>query len=246
LEPETLVHSSHDLADALSNAAEQINTRRALPEVLQTLVETAQRSLPGADHVGISVFHSDGRIETLAASDDFVLRLDTIQYQLNEGPCIDAMREQGVVVASRAELARRWPRFMAQAVPLGLRSQMGVRLFIEGQTLGGLNLYSTRADHFNGDLQHVAQLFASHASLALGKARLEQTMTDGMLSRQRIGQAIGILMQKYELDEDRAFAYLARVSQTSNIKVRDIADEVVEAANRANRLPANRPHEEGM
>lgn len=231
------------LSEALTRAAQEINTRRELPEILQAVVETAQRSLPGIDHVGISITHADGEVETRAATDDLVYQLDKLQYQLNEGPCLDAIRQANMVAVSRSELERRWPTFMAQAAPLGLRSQIGLRLYLERETLGGLNLYSTRSDEIDLDVQHFAQMFATHAALALGKARFEETMSAGMASRQRIGQAVGILMERFELDEDRAFAYLARVSQTSNIKLREIADEIVSEANESNRLPDSRPME---
>jgi transcriptional regulator with GAF, ATPase, and Fis domain len=237
------VPSYFPLAEALTVAVQEIDTRRELPEILQALLGTAQPSLPGVDHVGISVTHSDRQVETLAATDDLVQQLDKLQYQLNEGPCLDAIRQDGVVVVSRAELEARWPSFMDQAAMLGLRSQMSLRLYVETETLGGLNLYSTQADHIDRDVQHIAQMFAWHAALALGKARFEEAMSVGMASRQRIGQAVGILMERYELVEDRAFAYLARVLQTSNIKLREVADEVVDSCNDQNRLPERRPLE---
>jgi len=231
------------VAEALGQAAQEMVTRHELPEVLQSLVDIARDSVPGIEHVGISIVHSDGRIQTLAATDDFVNQLDELQYRLDEGPCLDAIRHDSVVVVSRSELLSRWPRFMEEAAVLGLRSHMGLRLRTEEKTLGGFNLYSTRADQIDPDAQHVARLFSSHAALALGTFPLEDTITAGLTSRQRIGQAVGILMQRYELDEDRAFAYLARAAQASHMPLRDVAEEVVSSANDANRLPADRPLE---
>jgi hypothetical protein len=112
---------------------------------------------------------------------------------------------------------------------------MGLRLFDDQQTLGGLNMYSTAAVEIDADVLHIAELFASHAALALGKARIEGNMTAGMENPQRIGQAAGILREWYELDEVRAFGYLTRVSQTSNLKLRDIAEELVTTLNDRNR-----------
>lgn len=229
--------TSTPVADALSQVAADINTRRPLPDVLQDLVHMACRSLPGVDHAGISLTHSDGSIETAAATDELVRELDQIQYRLGEGPCLRAIRDEGVVVINYARTDDRWPVFIKEACARGLRSQMGLRLYSDEQTLGGLNLYSTDTDELDHDTLHVAQLFASHAALALGKARLEENLLAGMSSRQRIGMAVGIVMQRYELDESRAFQYLARVSQTSNTRLRDIADELVDGANQANRLP---------
>ena len=225
------------LAEALATAAEQMSTRRPLDEVLHHLVSMAQRSLPGVDHAGISITHADGSIETIAATDDLVLKLDHLQYEMNEGPCLDAIRDEGVVIVNHADREQRWPRFTERATALGLRSQMGVRLYANQQTLGGLNLYATQVDEIDPDVIHMAQLFASHAALALGHARVEQNLLQAMTSRQRIGVAVGIVMERYGLDEQRAFQYLARVSQNSNVKLREIADEVVDSTNEKQIVP---------
>ena len=225
------------LAEALATAAEQMSTRRPLDEVLHHLVSMAQRSLPGVDHAGISITHADGSIETIAATDDLVLKLDHLQYEMNEGPCLDAIRDEGVVIVNHADREQRWPRFTERATALGLRSQMGVRLYANQQTHGGLNLYATQVDEIDPDVIHMAQLFASHAALALGHARVEQNLLQAMTSRQRIGVAVGIVMERYGLDEQRAFQYLARVSQNSNVKLREIADEVVDSTNEKQIVP---------
>ena len=211
-----------------------------MPELLHELVHMAGRSIAGVDHVGISVLHDDGRIETLAATDDLVLKLDHLQYDLDEGPCISAIRQEGVVFVNHADQEQRWPRFMAQAARLGLRSQMGIRLYANSETVGGLNLYATRGAGIDAEMVHVASLFASHAALALGKARTEDHLKRGMASHQRIGVAVGIIMERYHLDENRAFEYLSRVSQNSNTKLRDIADEVVRPANDRDRVSPNK------
>ena len=229
------------LAEALAEAAHQINVRRPLTEVLQDLVDMAGRSLPGVDHVGISVTHTGGGIETVAATDDLVLKLDQLQYELNEGPCLTAMRNELVVVVNHADREQRWPRFIERAAALGLRSQMGLRLYANNETVGGLNLYATQCEQIDPEVVHVANLFASQAALVLGKARMEEHLTEAMVTRQRVGVAVGIIMQRYDMDEDRAFQYLARVSQSSNVKLRQIAEQLVSSTNEQNRLPLNRP-----
>jgi GAF domain-containing protein len=219
------------IPEALSQAARDINTKRPLSEVLLSIAESAKQSMPGVDHVGISVTHRGHEVETLAATDDFVSELDELQYTLNEGPCLDAIWEDGIVVVNHAETDSRWPRYMKEATSRGLRSQMGIRLYTERETLGGLNLYSTHRDELDPETEHVARLFGSHAALALGKAKVEQNMSQAIESRKAIGQAIGIVMERYGLDEERAFQYLTRVSQASNTKLRDVATELVRLGN---------------
>ena len=95
-----------------------------------------------------------------------------------------------------------------------------MRLYTERETLGGLNMYSTSSDTIDSAAVHMAELFAAHASLALGHARREEQLSTALLTRKVIGQAIGILMERHGLDEDGAFAYLTRVSSHSNVKLR--------------------------
>ncbi|GAB2752533.1 ANTAR domain-containing protein [Nocardioides pakistanensis] len=108
---------------------------------------------------------------------------------------------------------------------------MGLRLFADGQTLGGLNLYSTEGESIDPEVRQVAELLAAHAALALGRARREEGLSSALTNRRVIGQAIGIVMERYQMDEDRAFQYLVRVSQHSNIKLRDVARELVDQGN---------------
>jgi GAF domain-containing protein len=220
-----------DIADALAVSARHIITPRDLDTTLDVIVQTAQRSLPGMEHVGISIAHHRGKIETKAATDQLVWELDSLQYDLNEGPCLHAIEAERVVRVEHAHHEQRWPRYIPRAVEFGVRSQLGIRLYVEEETLGGLNMYSTSHDTIDPEVEHLAELFAAHAALALGRARREDTLNTALFTRKMIGQAIGILMERYDLDEERAFQYLTRVSQHSNIKLRDVAHEIVEQRN---------------
>ena len=124
----------------------------------------------------------------------------------------------------------RWPQYVAEAAQRGLRAQMGLQLFTEAGTLGGLNLYSVRPG-VDPDAVQLAELFAAHAAIALGRARHEHQLNESVASRQAIGTAVGIIMERYRIAEDRAFQFLVRASSTSNLKLRAIAQEVVETAN---------------
>jgi len=220
-----------DIREALAYVAREINQTRTLDTTLTTIVETAARSLPGIDHVGVTIASRAGTMETIAATDDLVSELDRLQYDLGEGPCVHAILSEPVTRIENASLERRWPRFMPPAIARGLRSQLGMRLYAERQTLGSLNMYSTSEDTIDPDALHMAELFAAHASVALGRARREEDLNAALLTRKVIGQAIGILMERYAFDEDRAFAYLTRVSSRSNTKLRDVAKEIVEQRN---------------
>lgn len=220
-----------DIADALARATREINAPTDLDSTLQRIVEVAARSLPGIDHAGISVAHRDGRMETKAGTDALVWQLDDLQYSLREGPCVYAVEAEPVVVVNHIRHEQRWPRYVPPAVKAGLRAQIGLRLYLEQKTLGGLNLYSTETDEIDPDVEHTAALFAAHAAVAMGRARTEETLHSAVRTRTLIGQAVGIVMQRYEIDDDRAFRYLARVSQHGNVKLRDVAAELVHQLN---------------
>jgi GAF domain-containing protein len=221
-----------DLASALARAARTIDRKQDLEESLDAIVHTARTSIPGFDHVGISIIDRHDRIHTKAATDQLVWDLDRVQYDLGEGPCVSAMRETPVVLVPHARTDRRWPRYMPEAVRAGLLSQLAVRLFLDDRgTMGGLNLYSTTQETLDPDAEGIADLFAAHAAIALGRAREIANLHEALHSRKLIGQAIGVLMERYGVDEDHAFSYLVRASSHDNVKLRDVAQHLVDEAN---------------
>ena len=226
-----MADSSTPLAAALTEAAVVINSPRTLEETLDAIVGAAQRSVQDFDCVGISVVHRDGSIETLAGTDQLVWELDHVQYRLDEGPCVEALRKEPVVVLQHPRDEARWPRYLPEATRHGVRSQVGLRLTNDDEVLGGLNFYSTRHDRIDPQALEAAALFATHAAIALGRARQEHQLNEALESRKVIGQAVGILMERYQIDQDRAFGFLVRASSTSHLKLRTVAQELVESRN---------------
>ena len=221
-----------DFSRSIESAARTINHPRTLDETLQTIVDVARNSVPGFDQVGISTLTREGAVETRAFSGDLVLRLDELQYGLGEGPCFDTLRGRGIVTAPTIRHDQRWPSYVPEAVALGVRSQLAVRLYLDSEgTLGGINFYSTVTDDVSRDAAAIAQLFATHSAIALGHLHERETLNEALHTRKVIGQAIGIVMERYEMNEDRAFAFLVRASSHSNIKLRAIAQELVDEGN---------------
>jgi GAF domain-containing protein len=193
-------------------------------------VQATVASVPGFDHVGVSIMHRNGQVETKAGTGQLVWDLDAVQYELGEGPCVDTLRGEVTVTAPTIRLDQRWPRFVPRAVEAGVRSQLALQLYVEDETLGGLNLYSTQSEEIDPTAEHAAGIFATHAALALGRARRESQLAEAIGTRQSIGTAVGLIMGRYQLDRERAFQFLTRASSTSNIKIRDIADEIIKTA----------------
>ena len=229
-----------DFAQSIAEAARTLNKPRSLLDTLQTIVEVACNSVPGFDQVGISTLERRGEVETRAFTGDLVLRLDALQHDLAEGPCWAALQEGDAVSVSHLATERRWPRYVPQALAAGVRSQLAVKLYLDRGTLGGINFYSTAHDEVGAEAQALARLFATHAAIALGHAQERETFTEGLVTRRAIGQAIGILMERYGMNEDRAFAFLVRASSHANIKLRSVAQELVEEGNRVQTASSDR------
>ena len=209
-----------------------MNQKKSLDETLQAIAEVARDSVPGFDQVGISTLSTNGKVETRAFTGDLVLQLDKVQYDLREGPCVETLRDSDVVTAPHIRHDQRWPRYVPEAVSLGVQSQLAVKLYLDEEgTLGGINFYSTVSEEVDPDAEALADLFAAHSAIALGHARERENLNEALHSRKVIGQAIGILMERYAMDEDRAFAFLVRASSQSNIKLRAIAQELVDQHN---------------
>jgi GAF domain-containing protein len=224
---------SAEVATSLLQAAQVVTSARlTLEETLDAIAQAVRRSLPAFDHVGLSVAEAGGRLTTRAATDELVRRFDDLQYGFDEGPCVESVRGETPVVAfEHADPDERWPDYLKRARPAGLRAQLGVRIAAEEEVLGGLNLYSTSTDTIAPAAPTVAQLFAAQAAIALSRSRREEQLREAITTRKIIGQAIGLTMERYKIDEDRAFTFLVRASQTSNVKLRDIAARVVDMSN---------------
>lgn len=223
-----------DITDAMARAARTMRHETSLEETLQAVVESARYSVPGFDAVGISTVAKDGTIETRASTGGLVLTLDAVQYDLREGPCVDTLHEVDVLEVPGLRHDQRWPRYVPAAVEAGVRAQMALKLYLDDQgTLGTMNFYSTEAEDIRPEASAIADLLAAHAAVALGHAREQQSLGEAVATRQVIGQAVGIVMERYGLPESRAFDFLVRTSSTSNIKLREIARQLVRQGDEA-------------
>jgi hypothetical protein len=222
---------------AIAAASRTIHEPNAsLDAALEIIAFAARDSIPGFDLVGISTIDHRGDTETRAVTDPRVLEFDKLQYSLGEGPCLDALGAAHVVSVPRLRHEQRWPRYVPQVVRLGLRSQLAVKIGLDGNgTLGGINLYSTTDDEIDPQAESIAELFAVHAAATMGSVIKIHQLNAAMQTRKVIGEAIGILMERYGIREDNAFQFLVRASQSDNIKVRDIAQRIVEETNQRDR-----------
>jgi GAF domain-containing protein len=154
-------------------------------------------------------------------------KADALQYEFDEGPGLDAIWELDTYLIDNLCTESRWPRWAPSAAALGLTSVLSLRLETSSETLGALNLYATVPFAFDSTDVAVASIFARHASYALDAAQEATGLRTALRSRQLIGVAQGILMQRYQLTLDQSFEVLRRYSQDQNVKLRDVAEHLV-------------------
>jgi GAF domain-containing protein len=217
-QPERLVDTANRLAAAL--------VPTDLDDTLQAITDTAVKVLPQVDSASITLLHSDGTLETKAPTSQALVELDAHQYALREGPCYFAATSQPVVVSWNLAADDRFPSYGPLAVDSGIRSQAGLRLFSGSKAQGALNLYSSRPGAFE-DFDELGALFATQAGTAIAYATEISNLKDALATRTTIGQAVGITMERYAMTDDRAFAFLTRVSQQRNVKLRLVAQEMI-------------------
>lgn len=214
-----IVAAARRLSEALSPGT--------LDETLARITAAAVEVLPDVDLASITVKHADGRLETAAPTDEMLLKIDAAQYELQEGPCFESAVETAHITAPHLADDPRFPRYAPIAVEAGIRAQAGVRLFDTRSSNGALNLYSGRDGAFE-DLGTLTELFAHHAATALAYARQVGQLQEAVQTRQLIGQAVGVVMERFGLDEARAFGFLTRLSQDTNIKLRTVAQQLLD------------------
>jgi GAF domain-containing protein len=193
---------------------------------LQRIVDVAVIELP-ADHAGISEIRG-GDVLTRAATGETAIAIDQAQYLTGEGPCLTSLRDEITVRSDDLTAETRWPKFTPAAVAAGARSMMSVQLFVEGDNLGALNLYALASNAFSEPDESTALLLASHAAIALHSSQMEIHLREAIVTRDVIGQAKGVLMERLKIDQARAFEWLVVASQRTHRKLRDVAEEIAE------------------
>jgi GAF domain-containing protein len=218
------------LAAQFAAVARALESEPTVEATLGRIVEIARLIVPGCHHAGITVLRR-GKPETPAATDAVSAAVDAVQYETGEGPCLSAIVTADLFRTGDLAAETRWPKFSRPAVErTGVRSVLAYRLFTEEDTLGALNLYSRERDAFGDDSVGVGTILTAHAALAFARAR-ERAQISGLeqavASNRAIGMAIGILMAIGHVGQDEAFDLLRTVSQRTNRKLREIADDVV-------------------
>jgi GAF domain-containing protein len=232
-----------DITDNLNELSGLLLSEETLRSTLDRVATLATATIDGCGSAGVTLIEGSG-VTTAAATDDFTLRIDGDQYSNSEGPCLEATSTQQIVSAEDIAGDDRWPRFARAASKHGLGSVLSMPLSVREQPMGALNLYSKTTHSFGGTARSIATLFARQASVAISNAQtyastlaLTDQLREAIKSREVIGEAKGILMAEESVSEDEAFEMLKRVSQNQNVKLREIAQRIVDKATETSDQP---------
>ncbi|SDF73127.1 GAF domain-containing protein [Lentzea fradiae] len=221
-----MAHDDSDLATQLTDIARGLRRQRGEQETLDAIVHAAVGSIPGAEHAGIMTITGRKEIKTVATTGELPCEVDQAQLDSGEGPCLTALYLEKIVSVPDVAGDERWRAFGRKAADLKVGSMLSFQLFVDDEDLGALNLYAAGTRAFADESVHVGSLFAGHSAIALAAATEREQLGEAVATRDLIGQAKGILMERHQMDADQAFAVLVRASQYLNLKLRDIAEHL--------------------
>ena len=195
--------------------------------VLQRLVDAMVVNLVNVDYAGVTML-DHGELTSQAVSDPLVSKLDDLQHRLREGPCVESAEEKRTIRVDDLRDENRWPAFVSAARDLGVSAILSVRLFSAASVSAALNLYAMQPSAFDDEDADWAIMLAAPAGLAVSAHRKIENLGIALDSRDLIGQAKGILMERHKISAQEAFDLLVVASQNTNRKLRDIAEELAE------------------
>lgn len=196
--------------------------------VIAELAEHAAVEIPGAQYAGITLTRNSKSIETPAATSEWPVLLDKIQQRYLEGPCLTAAWEERTIHVTDLERDDRFPNYRRDALAeTPVRSVMAFQLFIADETLGALNVYAEQPNAFGPESRTLGLIFAAHSSVAWNSARRDEQFRRALASRDIIGQAKGMVMERYGVTAVQAFDLLRKLSQDSNVPLFQVATDLV-------------------
>ena len=198
--------------------------------VLGELTEAAVAAVPEARHAGITVASRGGKVRTATTTGRYPVLLDEIQQRHQQGPCLSAAWEQQMIRVDDLSGEQRWPRYCREVTQVSpIRSIMAFQLFADQRTMGALTFYADQPHAFDDGAVELGLMMATHIALAWNLVRRDEQFRSALASRDLIGQAKGMIMERFAIDASEAFELLKRLSQTSNQPLAVIARQLVES-----------------
>jgi GAF domain-containing protein len=220
--------ANHDLAMRMADLARTAAAPRSVEDVLSDVTAAALELVPGTDTAGVLLIGKGGKWDSMGGTSDLPHLLDELQMKYNEGPCVEAALDDLIVRTEDFRTDERFPNWSPAVVELGVLSGVSFKLYTANRTAGALNLFAFKPNAFDGESETFGTVLAAHAAAAILASREGEELQSALSTRDRIGQAKGIIMERYNVDDIQAFDMLRKLSQDSNIRLVDIAQRVIE------------------
>lgn len=235
--------SQAELNSILLRMGALLVSEESVQSALDLICRLAHATLPSTTGAGVTLIRG-GKRWTAAHSDEVVRKADDLQYDLEEGPCLSAWKDRTVYIIESMETEKRWPKWCPAAAGMGMASSLSVPLIARDQVFGATKVYSDQPSSYGEEEARILAMFAEQAAFLLANVQayneardLNEQLKEALKNRDIIAQAKGILMQRENIDDERAFGVLREISQRRNEKVRDVALKLVEdTLGRSNRL----------
>jgi hypothetical protein len=235
-EPFNAEKIDHGTALLFAHLADLVYTGHSYDRMLEDLVAAAPAMVSGCDHASLMLRRGDGSLATAAASDEVGHKVDALEREVGDGPCVDAITDEAWQLDPNLQRSSQWPRLAQRVVAeTPVRGVAGFRTLVRGTKVGALNFFSDTPDALSTASATEATIVAAFVSVALAAADQHEqaaTLRAGLESNREIGKAIGLLMAGHKVNSDAAFAQLKKASQDLNLKIVDVAREVVDYHNR--------------
>ena len=219
---------NHDLAERMADLARTAAAPRKVADVLSDVTAAAKEMIPGVDTAGVLLIGKGGKWDSLGVTSELPHQLDELQMRFGEGPCVEAALDETIVRTDDFRTEQRWPRYSPAVIKLGVLSGLSFKLYTANRTAGALNLFAFKPRAFDGESETIGTVLAAHAAAAILASREGEELQSALSTRDRIGQAKGIIMERYGVDDIRAFEMLRKLSQDGNTRLVDIAERVIE------------------
>jgi len=222
-----------EVTASIDDLQELLLETEGVEDFLQGLTALAARLISSGASCGMTV-EPNGKPLTVACNNDVAAQVDELQYLLGEGPCLTALADKKVVHVGDVAKETRWPGFSKLASAYEIRSCLALPLFAGAEMVGALTLYSPHQRAFGTRETERIEHFARSASRALAVAvrlasytALVDQLRASLATRAVIDQALGVIMAQNRCNQSEAFALLRGASQRRNVKLRQLAEEVV-------------------
>lgn len=215
------------LRQVMTELTQQFARPTEIDATLQSVTATAVELIDGVECADVLLISGADLFQSVATTSQLAVDIDDLQQRFREGPCLDAAVGNPTVLCNDLREDLRWPRFAEAAVAAGVHSILSFQLFTHSARMGALNLFGLESGVFTVEREAVGAMLATHAAIALIADDVRLQFQSALASRDIISQAKGMIMERFDVDAVRAFELLKRLSQNSNTRITDIAEQIV-------------------